>query len=99
MGYVGAGLPFALDARLATSDRPVCLLAGDGAFGFHPMALETTAREGLLLVLVVAVDDAWGTEKAAYRLHGLPLPTGRTGTSICHRGFLRPTGAKPGLPR
>jgi acetolactate synthase-1/2/3 large subunit len=71
MGYLGTGLPFALGAKLAAPDRPVCLITGDGAFGFHPMELETAAREELPIVVVVAVDDAWGMEKTAYLAQGL----------------------------
>ncbi len=71
MGYLGTGLPFALGARLADAGRPVCLLTGDGAFGFHLMELETAVRERLPLVVVVAVDDAWGMEKTAYLAQGL----------------------------
>jgi len=71
MGYLGTGLPFALGAKLAAPDRPVCLITGDGAFGFHPMELETAAREELPIVVLVAVDDAWGMEKTAFLAQGL----------------------------
>jgi acetolactate synthase-1/2/3 large subunit len=70
MGYLGTGLPFALGAKLAAPDRPVCLITGDGAFGFHPMELETAVREELPVVVVVAVDDAWGMEKTAFVAQG-----------------------------
>lgn len=70
MGYLGTGLPFALGAKLAAPERPVCLITGDGAFGFHVMELETALREELPLVVVVAVDDAWGMEKTAYLAQG-----------------------------
>lgn len=71
MGYLGTGLPFAMGAKLAAPERPVCLITGDGAFGFHPMELETAAREELPIVVVVAVDDAWGMEKTAFLAQGL----------------------------
>jgi acetolactate synthase-1/2/3 large subunit len=70
MGYLGTGLPFALGAQLASPDRPVCLITGDGAFGFHVMELETAARESLPVVVIVAVDAAWGMEKTAYLAQG-----------------------------
>jgi acetolactate synthase-1/2/3 large subunit len=70
MGYLGTGLPFALGARLASPDRPVCAIVGDGAFGFNVMELETAVREGLPVVVVVAVDDAWGMEKTAFMAQG-----------------------------
>lgn len=70
MGYLGTGLPFALGAKLAAPGRPVCLVSGDGAFGFHPMELETAVREELPFVAVVAVDAAWGMEKTAFVASG-----------------------------
>jgi len=69
-GYLGTGLPFAVGARLAAPERPVCLITGDGALGFHAMELETAVREELPLVVVVAVDDAWGMEKTAFLAGG-----------------------------
>ncbi len=66
MGYLGTGLPFALGAKLASPERPVCLISGDGALGFNLMELETAARENLPVIVVVAVDDAWGMEKTAF---------------------------------
>jgi acetolactate synthase-1/2/3 large subunit len=70
MGYLGTGLPFAIGAKLADPERPVCVITGDGAFGFHAMELETAVRENVPLVVVVAVDDAWGMEKTAFHAHG-----------------------------
>jgi acetolactate synthase-1/2/3 large subunit len=66
MGYLGTGLPFAIGAKLAAPERPVCLITGDGAIGFNLMELETAAREKLPIVVVVAVDSAWGMEKSAF---------------------------------
>ncbi len=59
-----------LRGRLAAPGRPVCAIVGDGAFGFHVMELETAVREGLPVVVVVAVDDAWGMEKSAFGAWG-----------------------------
>jgi len=70
MGYLGTGLPFAIGAKLAAPGRPVCMITGDGAFGFHVMELETAARENLPIVVLVAVDAAWGMEKTAYVAQG-----------------------------
>ena len=71
MGYLGTGLPFAMGAKLAAPKRPVCLISGDGAMGFNIMELETAARENLPIVVLVAVDDAWGMEKTAFVAMGL----------------------------
>jgi acetolactate synthase-1/2/3 large subunit len=74
MGYLGTGVPFAIGAKLAAPDRPVCAIVGDGAFGFHAMELETAAREKLPLIVIVAVDDAWGMEKTAFAAQGFGPP-------------------------
>jgi len=64
-GHLGTGLPFALGAKLAAPDRPVYCVTGDSAFRFNIQELETAARLGLAVVVVVVVDGAWGMEKAA----------------------------------
>jgi acetolactate synthase-1/2/3 large subunit len=61
-GHLGTGLPYALGAKAAAPQRPVVLISGDGAFGFHLAELETAAREGLAVVVVISCDDAWGME-------------------------------------
>lgn len=61
-GHLGTGLPYAIGAKLAAPERPVYLLTGDGAFGFNLQELETAAREGIDVVVVVACDFAWGME-------------------------------------
>jgi acetolactate synthase-1/2/3 large subunit len=71
MGYLGTGVPFAIGAKLAAPQRPVCLLSGDGAMGFNIMEMETAAREKLPIIVIVAVDDAWGMEKTAFVAAGL----------------------------
>jgi len=70
MGYLGTGVPFAIGAKLAAPNRPVCALVGDGAFGFNVMELETAVREKLPIVVIVAVDGAWGMEKTAFAAQG-----------------------------
>jgi len=66
MGYLGTGLPMAIGAKLAAPERPVCLISGDGAFGFNLMELETAAREKVPIIAIVGVDSAWGMEKSAF---------------------------------
>ena len=62
-GHLGTGLPYAIGAKLAHPDRPVCLLSGDGAFGFNLQELETAARHHANVVAVVSCDFAWGMEE------------------------------------
>lgn len=70
MGYLGTGVPFGIGAKLAAPERPVCVISGDGAVGFNIMEMETAVRENVPIVVVVAVDDAWGMEKTAFRAMG-----------------------------
>ena len=61
-GAIGAGLPFALAARVAKPDVPVILVMGDGTFGFHPAEIDTGVRYGLPFVGVVGNDARWNAE-------------------------------------
>ena len=70
MGYLGTGLPFAIGAKAANPDRPVCLITGDGALGFCIMEMETALRHKLPITVVVAVDGSWGMEKSAFLSRG-----------------------------
>ncbi len=60
LGCLGVGPSFALTAKLLHPDRPVLLIAGDGALGLNGMELETAVRFGLPLVCVVGNDGGWG---------------------------------------
>ncbi|MDO8689374.1 MAG: thiamine pyrophosphate-binding protein [Dehalococcoidia bacterium] len=62
-GSLGAGLPFALSAKLARPNDRVVLLTGDGSFGFCAMEIDTAVRLGLPVVTVIANDGAWGMIK------------------------------------
>jgi acetolactate synthase-1/2/3 large subunit len=64
-GHLGTGLPYALGAKLARPDTPVFCLTGDSALGFNLQELETAARYNLAVIIIVAVDGAYGMEKTA----------------------------------
>ena len=61
-GAIGAGLPFAVAARLAQPDAPVIAIMGDGTFGFHPAEIDTAVRYGLPFVCIVGNDARWNAE-------------------------------------
>ena len=61
-GSIGAGLPFALAARLAQPIAPVIAVMGDGTFGFHAAEIDTAARYRLPFVAVVGNDARWNAE-------------------------------------
>ncbi len=67
MGYLGTGLPYAIGAKIVAPERPVYCVSGDSAFGFNMQELETAVRLNLPLIIIVAVDGAFGMEKSAQR--------------------------------
>ena len=61
-GCLGAGPGQAIGAKIAHPDRQVCLLLGDGAFGFSGMEFDTMARHGLGVVGVMGNNGIWALE-------------------------------------
>ena len=61
-GCLGAGPGQAIGAKLAHPDRQVCLLLGDGAFGFAGIEFDTMARHGLGVVGVMGNNGIWALE-------------------------------------
>jgi acetolactate synthase-1/2/3 large subunit len=62
-GCLGAGPGQAMAAKLAHPDRQVCLLLGDGAFGFSGLEFDTMVRLGIPVVGVIGNNGIWGLEK------------------------------------
>jgi acetolactate synthase-1/2/3 large subunit len=60
MGTLGVGLPFAIAAKAARPDEPCFLFTGDGAFGMSLVELDTCARHGLGVIVVVVNNGGWG---------------------------------------
>jgi len=67
-GHLGAGIPYAIAAKLARPSRQVYCITGDGAFGFNVQELETASRLKLPLTFVVANDSAWGMIRSGQTL-------------------------------
>jgi acetolactate synthase-1/2/3 large subunit len=61
-GCLGAGPGQAIGAKLAHPERQVCLLLGDGAFGFSGMEFDTMARHGIPVVGVMGNNGIWALE-------------------------------------
>jgi acetolactate synthase-1/2/3 large subunit len=61
-GCLGAGPGQAIGAKLAHPDRQVCLLLGDGAFGFAGIEFDTMARHGIPVVGVMGNNGIWALE-------------------------------------
>ena len=69
-GHLGSGIGLAIGAQLAAGrERPVCLITGDGALGFHIMDFETAVRHNLPIVIVLNDDQALGAEMAQHMQH------------------------------
>jgi len=61
-GCLGAGPGQAIGAKIAHPDRQVCLLLGDGAFGFAGMEFDSMARHNLPIVGVMGNNGIWALE-------------------------------------
>jgi acetolactate synthase-1/2/3 large subunit len=62
-GCLGSGPGYALAAKLAHPKRQVCLLLGDGAFGFSGLEFDTLVRHGVPVVAVMGNNGIWALEK------------------------------------
>jgi len=70
-GSLGWGLPGAMGVKCALPDRPVVCFTGDGGLYYHLPELETAARHGINLVVVINNNSALNQEiplvHAAYK--------------------------------
>ncbi len=58
-GALGAEIPYAIGAKFAEPERPVVVFVGDGGVGYHALELDTAARYGRAIVVVVLDDEKW----------------------------------------
>jgi acetolactate synthase-1/2/3 large subunit len=63
LGTIGASLPHGLALQLANPQRRVVAITGDGALGFYLAEMDSLARHGLPVVLIVGNDAGWGLER------------------------------------
>jgi acetolactate synthase-1/2/3 large subunit len=68
-GAIGAGLPFALAARVHDAQAPIFAVMGDGTFGFHMAEIETAVRRNLPFIAIVGNDACWNAESQLQRRH------------------------------
>jgi acetolactate synthase-1/2/3 large subunit len=81
LSSMGYGLPGALALKMAEPTRQVACVLGDGGFAMSMAELETGARLGLAVLVVVLVDDALSQIRAGQERKGYPV-TGTTFGSI-----------------
>jgi acetolactate synthase-1/2/3 large subunit len=109
-GCLGAGPGQAIGAKSAFPDRQVCLLLGDGAFGFAGIEFDTMARHGLGVVGVMGNNGIWALEHHPMKfLYGYSLaaelrPETRYDEVVtalgCHGELVREPGElRPALER
>ena len=89
-GAIGNGISFAMGVAVARPDEVVVLFDGDGSLMMHIQELETIARHGLRILIVVLNDGAYGSEIHKLRSEGLSdegAIFGRTDLAAIARGF------------
>ena len=62
LGMLGTGVPSALGAKLGSPAREVVCVTGDGAAGFHFMEMQSAAREGAKITVIVFAEGSWSME-------------------------------------
>jgi len=67
-GTLGAEVPYGIGARFSAPERPVVVLVGDGAVGFHGVELDTAERYQRPLIVVVLDDQKWGAVALPQRI-------------------------------
>ncbi len=66
-GALGYALPASVGAKIGRPDAPCVAVMGDGSFGFASGELETIARLGLPITMVVIANATFGWIKAGQR--------------------------------
>ena len=72
---IGMGFGTALGFACGTPERTTILFIGDGGFLMTLSELETAAREGIPLVIVVMNDGAYGAELHYLKMRDMPVST------------------------
>lgn len=78
-GALGAEIPYGVGSAIVDPSAPSVVFVGDGGVGYHVTELETAARCGAPVVVVVLDDNCWGAiampQRMAYDVEvGLSLP-------------------------
>ena len=100
-GTMGVGLPYAIGAKVARPERQVVCLHGDGSLGMNAMELDTAARHGIAVLVVVSLNGGWtgdpakakpGRDLGYTRYHELAESLG------CHGSYVEsPQDIRPAL--
>ena len=71
VGAIGYGVPVGIGAALAEPERPLVVFEGDGSLMINIHALETAARHGVRVLVVVMNNEALAAEYYKMDLKGL----------------------------
>ena len=93
LSSMGYGLPAAIGLKLALPDLPVACILGDGGFAMSMAELETAARLGLALTVVVLADEALSQIRAGQERKRIPT-TGTTFGTLDYIALARAFGAR-----
>ena len=63
LSHLGAGIPYAMAAKLASPNSKVLAFMGDGSFGFYSMEYDTCLRHNLPITVVMGNDANWGIDR------------------------------------
>ncbi|HEY6957245.1 MAG TPA: thiamine pyrophosphate-binding protein [Candidatus Limnocylindria bacterium] len=92
LSSMGYGLPAAIGLKLVHRDVPVACVLGDGGFAMTMAEIETAARLGLAVIVVVLADDALSQIKAGQERKGFAA-TGTTFGALDYPAIARGFGA------
>jgi acetolactate synthase-1/2/3 large subunit len=92
LSSMGYGLPAAIGLKLAHRDRAVACILGDGGFAMSVAELETAARLGLAITVVILADEALQQIKAGQERKGFAV-TGTTFGALDYRALATAFGA------
>ncbi len=98
LSSMGFGLPAAIGLKLRYRERAVACVIGDGGLGMVMGELETAARCGLGVLVVVLADDALSQIRAGQERRGYPV-TGTTFAPIDYAALARAFGIEGGEAR
>lgn len=84
-GTIGTGAGFTIGAW-AANRKPVLWYTGDGSLGFYSMELDTMAKLGIPVVVVISNDSAWGMIKLSEGIarEELVAEKGHCNVDLCH---------------
>lgn len=63
LGMLGTGIPQAIGAKLGEPEREIVCVTGDGAAGFNVMELQSAARDGVDITVIVFAEGSWTMEE------------------------------------